>query len=112
MDVPPPSGTPFRLGRGGGASAPRPPRHSAFHWPWASYPWEKVKLRAKSRQREEDRSCESFGIRAGTADGGVCEVAQSRCAIPSRLLRTAQRLREEAEAPPTRVELGAAETEG
>src|SRR5258705_3731093 len=69
MDVPPPSGTPFRLGRGGGASAPRPTRHSACHWPWASYPWEKVKLRAKSRQREEDRRCESFGIRVGTADG-------------------------------------------
>src|SRR5260370_24942660 len=43
---------------------------------------------------------------------GVCGVAQSRWAIPSRLLRTAQRLREEAEAPQTRVELGAAETEG
>src|SRR5882762_1715997 len=37
---------------------------------------------------------------------------QSRCASPSRLLRTAQRLRDEAEAPQTRVELRATETEG
>src|SRR5258708_38306211 len=44
--------------------------------------------------------------------GGVCGVAQSSWAIPSRLLRTAQRLRDEAEAPQSRVELGAAETEG
>src|SRR5206468_7105628 len=44
---------------------------------------------------------------------GLCGVAQCRWAIPSRLLRTAQRLRDdEAEAPQTRVELGAAETEG
>src|SRR5258705_11257320 len=60
----------LRPWKGRVAIDPRPTRHSAIHWPWASYPWEKVKLRAKSRQREEDRSCESFRIRAGTADGG------------------------------------------
>src|SRR5882724_731224 len=42
----------------------------------------------------------------------VCGVAQLRWAIPSRLLRTAQQLRDEAEAPHARVELGAADTEG
>src|SRR5216683_2630455 len=50
------------------AIEPRPTRHSAFHWPGASYPLEKVKLRAKSRQRGEDRSCEGFRLRAETAD--------------------------------------------
>src|SRR5207253_74172 len=42
----------------------------------------------------------------------VSGVAQSRCVSPSRLLRTAQQLRDEVEAPQTRVELGAAEPEG
>ena len=42
----------------------------------------------------------------------VSGVAQLRCVSPSRLLRTAQQLRDEAEAPQTRVELGAPETEG
>src|SRR6266436_2042923 len=42
----------------------------------------------------------------------VCGVAQLRWAIPSRLLRTAQQLRDEAKAPHARVELGAADTEG
>jgi len=48
----------------------RPTRHSAFHWPWASYPWEKIKRRAKSWKSGEDRSCEGFRLRAGTTDAG------------------------------------------
>ena len=68
-------------------------------------------MRAKSRQRGEDRSCEGFRLRAGTADGGG---VWSRSIELGDFEQTAQdrtTLRE-AEAPQTRVELGPAETEG
>src|SRR5258705_8268317 len=102
----------LRPWKGRVAIEPRPIRHSAFHWPWASYRGRRSNCApspGRGKKIEVARVSES-GPEQRTA--GVCGVTQSCWAIPSRLLRTAQRLREEAEALQTRVELGAAETEG
>src|SRR5258705_6737029 len=112
MRSPPPAGTSVFVGRGGWRSA------LARR---ATPPFTGLGLPTRGR-RSNCAPSPGRGKKIGVARvsesgpeqrmAGVCGVAQSRWAIPSRLLRTAQRLREEAEAPQTRVELGAAETEG
>src|SRR5258705_6882246 len=112
MRSPPPAGTSVFVGRGGGRSPPPPP---------ATPPFTGLGLPTRGRRSNCAPSPgrgKKIGVTRVSESGpeqrmaGVCGVAQSRWAIPSRLLRTAQQLREEAEAPQTRVELRATETEG